>query len=330
MRLFAERAAAAVPGFTVDDENAPAIAQIARRLDGLPLAIELAAARVKLLPPEAILPRLEHSLGLLTGGSRDLPDRQQTLRATIAWSYDLLTEGARRLLATCSVFAGGASLEVIETVCGARWTSACRCWMACRSWSTRACCGRCARPGPARYAMLETIREYAAERLEAMPEADRVRSAHAAAFLALVEADGRPHAGLARKEWLERVDTRAQQHPRGARLVPRSMIRPPRCGWPPRCPRSGPCAATTPKAGSGWANCSAWSPTPSMARVSALNGAAWLAIDQGDYADADGMLGESIELSRALGDTVGEAIATVYLGRCKMSSRQIAAGSTGR
>jgi predicted ATPase/DNA-binding CsgD family transcriptional regulator len=119
VRLFAERAAAAVPEFTLDNENASAIAEIARRLDGLPLAIELAAARVKLLPPQAILPRLEHSLGLLTGGSRDLPDRQQTLRATIAWSYDLLTEGARRLLAACSVFAGGASLEAIETVCGA-------------------------------------------------------------------------------------------------------------------------------------------------------------------------------------------------------------------
>ena len=119
VRLFAERAVAAVPGFELDDENAPAVAEIARRLDGLPLAIELAAARVKLLPPGAILPRLEHSLGLLTGGGRDLPDRQQTLRATIGWSYDLLTEGAGRLLATCSVFAGGASLEIIETVCGA-------------------------------------------------------------------------------------------------------------------------------------------------------------------------------------------------------------------
>src|SRR5499427_8613763 len=117
-RLFAERAAAAVPGFAIDDENAPAIARIVRRLDGLPLAIELAAARVRLLPPEAILPRLDHSLGLLTGGSRDLPDRQQALRATIAWSYDLLSDGARRLLAACSVFAGGASLEAIETVCG--------------------------------------------------------------------------------------------------------------------------------------------------------------------------------------------------------------------
>ena len=117
VRLFAERAAAVLPDFAVDEQNAPAIAQIARRLDGLPLALELAAARVKLLPPEAILARLEHSLRLLTGGGRDLPDRQQTLRATIAWSHDLLTEGARRLLATCSVFAGGASLEAIETVC---------------------------------------------------------------------------------------------------------------------------------------------------------------------------------------------------------------------
>src|SRR5689334_22071177 len=117
VRLFAERAAGAVPGFTLDDENAPTVEQIARRLYGLPLAIVLAAARVKLLPPEAILPRLEDSLGLLTGGSRDLPDRQQALRATIAWSHDLLTEGARRLLAVCSVFAGGASLEAIETVC---------------------------------------------------------------------------------------------------------------------------------------------------------------------------------------------------------------------
>ncbi len=143
VRLFAERAAAAVPGFAISDENAPAIAEIARRLDGLPLAVELAAARVKLLPPEAILPRLEHSLQLLTGGRRDLPDRQQTLRATIAWSYNLLTEGARRLLGACSVFAGGASLEVIETVCEAAMDSAaCRCSTACRNWSTRACCGR--------------------------------------------------------------------------------------------------------------------------------------------------------------------------------------------
>ena len=93
VELFAVRAAASVPGFTVDDENAAAIADIVRRLDGLPLAIELAAARVKVLPPAAILARLEHSLGLLVSERRDAPDRQRTLRATIAWSHDLLSRG---------------------------------------------------------------------------------------------------------------------------------------------------------------------------------------------------------------------------------------------
>src|SRR5579859_1842178 len=195
VRLFAERATAAVPGFTLDDENAPAVAHIARRLDGLPLAIELAAARVKLLPPEAILPRLDHSLRLLTGGGRDLPDRQQTLRATIAWSYDLLTEAARRLLGVCSVFVGGASLEAIETVCDEAADIGVPVLDALQELADHSLVRQLPRPGPPRYALLETIREYAAERLQAMPEADRVRATHAAAFLALVEADGRPHAG---------------------------------------------------------------------------------------------------------------------------------------
>ena len=146
MRLFAERAAAVVPGFAVDEQNAAAVAQIVRRLDGLPLAIELAAARVRLLSPEAILGRLEHSLGLLTGGSRDLPDRQQTLRATIEWSYDLLGDEGRRLLAACSVFRGGVPLEMIESVC-ARPALGVPCWTACRSWWIRACSARCSRPG---------------------------------------------------------------------------------------------------------------------------------------------------------------------------------------
>jgi len=117
VQLFAARAAASVPGFTVTGENAGAIAGIVRRLDGLPLAIELAAARVKLLPPEAVLARLTDSLALLAGGSRDVPGRQRTLRATIAWSHDLLSEPARRLLAACSVFRGGIGLDHVEAVC---------------------------------------------------------------------------------------------------------------------------------------------------------------------------------------------------------------------
>ena len=155
------------------------------------------------------MPRLEHSLGLLTGGGRDLPDRQQTLRATIAWSYDLLTEGARRLLGVCSVFAGGASLEVLEAVCGAAVDIGLPVLDGLAELVDHSLLRQVRSPGPspARYAMLETIREYAAERLAAMPEAERARGAHAAAFLALVEADGCPHAGLAKKEWLERVHT---------------------------------------------------------------------------------------------------------------------------
>jgi non-specific serine/threonine protein kinase len=326
VRLFAERAAAAVPGFTLDDENAAAIAAIARRLDGLPLAIELAAARVKLLPPQAMLPRLDHSLGLLTGGRRDLPDRQQALRATIAWSYALLTKGAKRLLATCSVFAGGASLEVIETVCDAAVDIGLPVLDGVAELIDQSLLRQVPRPGLVRYAMLETIREYAAERLEAMPEAERARGAHAAAFLALVETGGRPHAGLARKEWLERVDTEhnniraalgwyREHDPRAALRLAASMS----AFWSLRGhhtegrQRLGELLSLVPE--------------PSAARGSALNGAGWLAIDRGDYADAAAMLGESIELSHALGDTVGEAIATVYLGRCQMSRRDIAGGA---
>jgi non-specific serine/threonine protein kinase len=323
VRLFAERAAAAVPGFSVTDANAAPIAQITRRLDGLPLAIELAAARVKLLPPEVILPRLEHSLGLLTGGHRDLPDRQQTLRRTIAWSYDLLTEGARRLLATCSVFAGSATLEGIETVCaavdiGLPVLDGLQ-ELADHSLLRQV---RGAGASPARYAMLETIREYAGERLAAMPEADRARSAHAAAFLALVETGGRPHAGLAKKEWLDRVNAEhnniraaigwyRQHDPPAALRLAASMA----AFWSLRGhhtegrQRLGELLGLVPE--------------PSVDRVSALNGAAWLAVDQGDYAHATGLLGESIGLSRILGDTVGEGIATVYLGRCKMSGLRI-------
>jgi predicted ATPase len=325
VRLFAERAAAAVPGFAVDDRNAPAIAQITRRLDGLPLAIELAAARVKLLPPEAILSRLEHSLGLLTGGGRDVPDRQQTLRATIAWSYALLSEGAGRLLGACSVFAGGGSLEMIEAVCGAAVDIGRPVLDGLQELVDHSLLRQVRSPGlpEPRYAMLETIREYAAERLDRMPEADRARGAHAAAFLAQVEADGRPHAGMAKKEWLERVDTehnniraalgwyRAHDPPAALRLAA-SMS----AFWSLR----GHHTEGRQRLG----ELLGMVPDPIMARASALNGAAWLAIDQGDYAPAAGMLEESIGLSRALGDPVGEGIATVYLGRCKMSSLRIA------
>src|SRR6266513_4584622 len=118
VKLFIERAVASKHDFAVTNENAPASAGICERVDGLPLAIELAAARVKLFSPQALLGRLEKSLNALGSGARDLPGRQQTLRGAIQWSYDLLNQGERRLLARFSVFARGASLEQAEAVCG--------------------------------------------------------------------------------------------------------------------------------------------------------------------------------------------------------------------
>ncbi|HEX2069685.1 MAG TPA: adenylate/guanylate cyclase domain-containing protein, partial [Actinomycetota bacterium] len=115
--LFIQRAKAVHPGFTITDENAPAVAEICARLDGLPLAIELAAARVRVLSPHAILDRLAHRLTLLTGGARDVPRRQQTLRDAIAWSYDLLDDPERILFSRLAVFMGGWSLEAADAVC---------------------------------------------------------------------------------------------------------------------------------------------------------------------------------------------------------------------
>ena len=118
VRLFVERAMAARPDFNLTDENAPAIAEIVHKLDGLPLAIELAAARIRTLPVEALRRRLGDRLGLLTGGARDLPERQQTLRGAIEWSHDLLDDPDRRLFARFSVIAGGALFDQTEQVCG--------------------------------------------------------------------------------------------------------------------------------------------------------------------------------------------------------------------
>jgi predicted ATPase len=117
--LFVERAQAVKPDFSITNESAPAVAEICVRLDGLPLAIELAAARIKMLPPRAMLQRLSSRLKLLTGGARDLPERQRTLRATIEWSHALLDKGEQLLFGRLAVFSGGRTLEAIEAICDA-------------------------------------------------------------------------------------------------------------------------------------------------------------------------------------------------------------------
>src|SRR5918996_43090 len=166
--LFVERAMAVQPGFQVTNENAPAVAEICARLDGLPLAIELAAARVKILAPQALLARLDRALPLLAGGSRELPQRQRTLRDAIAWSYDLLEEPERPLFARLSAFVGGFTLEAVEAVADPGGDLGLDPFDGVASLTNKSLLRQMV-TGPAepRFFMLETIREYAADRLDA-------------------------------------------------------------------------------------------------------------------------------------------------------------------
>jgi predicted ATPase/class 3 adenylate cyclase len=187
VRLFIERAIAVKPDFELSDENAAAVAAICARLDGLPLAIELAAARVRLLAPAAILSRLGNRLELLTGGSRDLTDRQRTLRGAIDWSHDLLDEPHRRLFARYGVFMGGATLEAAEAVCGPASELGVEVFDGLADLIEQSLLRRPDDEAEPRFAMLETIREYALERLEASGEGPIILGRHAAYYRDLVE-----------------------------------------------------------------------------------------------------------------------------------------------
>jgi predicted ATPase len=188
VKLFVERATAARPDFRLTDENAATVVDIVRRLDGLPLAIELSAARTRVLSVQALAQRLDQRLAMLTGGARDLPARQQTLRRTIDWSYELLEQADRALLERFGVFASGACLVEAEPVCGPPAELGEEVLDGLVSLSEKSLI----RPVPGaveepRFAMLATIREYAAERLAGRPDAEALRRRHADAYLALVE-----------------------------------------------------------------------------------------------------------------------------------------------
>ena len=184
--LFVERARAARADFALTTANAPAVAEICHRLDGLPLAIELAAAYVKVLPPQALLKRLEKRLPLLTGGARTLPARQQTMRNAIAWSHDLLTPEEQVHFRRLAVFAGGCTLEAAEAVVNQEGTRDVFAGIAALV-DTSLLRQDERTEGEPRYVMLETVREYGLERLEASGEGTACRSRHAGFFLALLE-----------------------------------------------------------------------------------------------------------------------------------------------
>jgi predicted ATPase/class 3 adenylate cyclase len=205
VRLFIARAAQAKPGFSVTNANAPAVAAISARLHGMPLALELAAARIKLLTPDQILARLEHHLTLLTAGSRELPERQQTLRGAIAWSYDLLDEGGQRLVDRLSVFRGGFDLEMAEVVCGPAESIGGEVVDRIGELIDQSLV-RSDDSVEGRFAMLETIREFAAEMLAGRGESAEIGDRHASAMLALAQQAATELSGLDQRSWLERLE----------------------------------------------------------------------------------------------------------------------------
>jgi predicted ATPase/transcriptional regulator with XRE-family HTH domain len=205
VRLFVERGRAVLADFALTAENAPAVVQVCQRLDGIPLALELAAARLRMLPVEQIAARLNDSFQLLTGGPRTALPRQQTLQASISWSYELLTPPEQTVLRRLAVFSGGWSLEAAEAVCAGPGVAASEVVDLLARLIDKSLAISEAWGGEARYRLLETIRQYAMTKLAESGEAAAVRRQHAEYFLALAEAGGPSWLARAPETWLNRM-----------------------------------------------------------------------------------------------------------------------------
>ena len=228
VRLFADRAAAVRPGFALDAATRPVVTEICRRLDGQPLPIELAAARLRTLSPQEIAARLDDRFRLLTTGVRTALPRHQTLRAVVDWSWDLLTDSERAVARRLGAFAGGATLAAAERVCGPE------AWEALTSLVDKSLVVAVPQnDGPTRYRMLETIRAYAGEKLDAAGERAAAEAAHAAFVLDLVE-EAEPH--IRRREQL-------QSGSRGC--APRPTRSTWRCAAPPPRTRPSPTGSSS-------------------------------------------------------------------------------------
>lgn len=320
VRLFIERAQAARSDFAVTNENAPTVAEICHRLDGLPLAIELAAARIRLLPPQAMLARLDSRLRLLTGGPRDLPARQRTLRGTIDWSYGLLDSGEQQLFARLAVFAGGCALDAAESVCDAGGELETDVLDGLSSLVDKSLVRTREGPdGEPRFVMLETIQEYARERLRVGGEEGALRRRHAEHYLSLAERAEPELTGRNQAPWLDRLEAEhdnlraalgwSLEQPDGERALrlagalwrlwySRGYLSEGR-RW---------LEAALDRDGTGGA------PAPPPVRAKALYGAGMLAWDQGSYARAVELIEESLALRRRTGDSWGIAQSLNALG----------------
>ena len=236
--LFVERARGADPRFLLTDENAAAVEEICGRLDGLPLAVELAAARTKLLPPDAMLALLDERLDLLSRGARDLPERHRALRDTVAWSYDLLGPDEKTLFAQLSVFGGGFTLESAVAVCNASLDGV----------ATLLDDSLLERDGP-RFRMLETIREYALEQLAAEEEHEPTTSDAATRSISSSSPSRTPFPSRppGSRAWTQSATTSARRSRGRSTRARRASA----CGWPPRSGSSGGCAAISPRGAAG-------------------------------------------------------------------------------
>jgi len=333
VRLFVQRAQAVNQHFVLSDENAPALAAICARLDGLPLAIELAAARSKIFTPPALFSRLERRLSLLTGGARDLPARQQTLRDTIDWSYQLLTAAEQTVFQRLAVFVGGCTLEAAEAVCGSQEVR-----IEVRGWKIAAPSSILHPPssildalaslvdqsllkqaeglgGEPRFTMLETIREYALERLGVSGMAAALRRQHAVYYLELAEAAEPELTGPKQGTWLDLLEQELDnvRATLAWALEHREWELAGRMGgvlwrfW---------LAHGHLSEGRRWLESvvAQNDALPAGLRAQVLNGAGVLAVSQGDYAQARTFLEESLALWRALDSRFGTAQVLLNLG----------------
>ncbi len=318
IRLFVERARDCKPDFTLNVANAAVVAEICARLDGLPLAIELAAARIKLLPPQAMLGRLQSRLKLLTGGARDLPARQQTLRNAIDWSYNLLVRGEKALFRRLAVFVGGCTLEAAEAVvCNPEGAAPLEVdvldglgGLVDKNLVRQNEYG----DGEPRFWMLQTIGEYAREQLEEDSVAAALRQAHAAYYLTLAEDADAHLAGQEQATWLARLD-REVDNLRAA--LSWSLD----AGAEETAARIGTAlwrfwwTRGYLTEGRRWLEAAlAVAALPVAVRAKALRAAGILAHDQGDYQRAEICFTEALAAQRELGDTLGIAQALNSLG----------------
>jgi predicted ATPase/serine/threonine protein kinase len=306
--LFVQRAVAAKPDFELNRENAPAVIEICARLDGLPLAIELAAARVKVLSPSSMLTRLASRLQLLTGGARDLPQRQQTLRAAMNWSYDLLNAAEQKLFRRLSVFVGGCTLEGVEAVCDTKRDLDLDLLDGMASLVDKSLMQQVEQTnGESRFVMLETIGEYAGEKLEASGEKALTKRAHAAYCLVLAEEEATEQSVA---EWVERLAFEHDNFRAGLEWLTETGD----AEWGLRLGAAlfrfwetrEYLAEGRDRLGKLLKLAGAAAPT--KARVRALFAAGVLAAEQGDYAAADALVRESLDIARHLSDKQGVAV----------------------